>query len=151
MAKLGEGRRGNPRGRRGGPHVSTSNAHKEPLHDPTTTHYFSTDESSDENQHSDQEAVNLSNEVLETPGIIVTNDGNAILREPDIAHPAAKMFTRDEKAPFVFGSVTANGTRSLVFGSEDVQVCREVSKGRTKKGNLWSDVVRFVLQRKKLN
>lgn len=51
------------------PHVSTSNAHKEPLHDPTTTHYFSTDESSDEDQHNDQEAVNLTEEVLETSDI----------------------------------------------------------------------------------
>lgn len=25
-------------------------------------------------------------------GIVVTNDGNAILRELDIAHPAAKVF-----------------------------------------------------------
>ncbi|KAK8959703.1 hypothetical protein KSP40_PGU003448 [Platanthera guangdongensis] len=50
------------------PHVSTSNAHKEPLHDPISTHYFSTDEISDEDQRSDQEAVNLSKEVLETPG-----------------------------------------------------------------------------------
>lgn len=25
------------------------------------------------------------------PGIVVTNDGNAILRELDVAHPAAKV------------------------------------------------------------
>lgn len=52
----------------GGPHVCTSNAHKESLHDPTTMHYFSTDVSSDEDQHNEQEAVNHTEEVLETSG-----------------------------------------------------------------------------------
>lgn len=28
---------------------------------------------------------------VQYPGIVVTNDGNAILRELDIAHPAAKV------------------------------------------------------------
>ncbi|KAK8938170.1 hypothetical protein KSP40_PGU009193 [Platanthera guangdongensis] len=49
-----------------GSHMSTSNAHKEPLDDPITTHYFSTDESSDEYQFRDEEAINLSNEVLQS-------------------------------------------------------------------------------------
>lgn len=31
------------------------------------------------------------------PGIVLTNDGNAILREIDVSHPAAKVRQREEK------------------------------------------------------
>jgi chaperonin GroEL (HSP60 family) len=38
-----------------------------------------------------QKKLPLSSILLSSTGIVLTNDGNAILREIDVSHPAAKV------------------------------------------------------------
>lgn len=57
--------------------------------------------------HGDEPILKMSTSMWCYPGIILTNDGNAILREIDVAHPAAKVMLQSSCLSFAWQQVHA--------------------------------------------